>query len=64
MDKEQMESTVKDYFEYQNAQKKIQTVETLIKREQNREGSKTAQSIERFKECVKGWVEATDGLVE
>ncbi len=42
MDQDQMEQTVKDYFEYQNGQKKIQTVETLIKREQNREGIKSA----------------------
>ncbi len=42
MDQEQLDSTVKDFFEYQNTQKKIQTVETLIKREQSREGSKTA----------------------
>jgi hypothetical protein len=37
-------------------------VETLIKREQNREGSKAAQSIERLKECIKGWIEATEEL--
>ena len=62
MDQEQLESTVKDYFEFQTAQKKIQTVETLIKREQSREGSKAAQSIERLKECIKGWIEATEEL--
>ncbi len=64
MDQEQLDSTVKDFFEYQNTQMKIQTVETLIKREQSREGTKTASSIERLTECIKGWVEATDELSE
>ena len=64
MDQEQLDSTVKDFFEYQNTKKKIQTVDSLIKREQSREGTKTASSIERLKECVKGWVEATNELSE
>jgi transcriptional regulatory protein LevR len=42
MNQEQLESTVKDFFEFQNAQKKIQMVETLIKREQSKDGIKTA----------------------